>query len=46
MNAEDRNIRKALLGAKELRLVIEASRKAASIAQEGAPVPAMDRSQY
>jgi len=46
MNAEDRNIRKALIGAKELRLVIEASRKAASIALEGAPVPTMDRSQY
>jgi len=46
MNAEDRNIRKELIGAKELRLVIEASRKAASIALEGAPVPTLDRSQY
>jgi hypothetical protein len=46
MTAEDRNIRKALLAAKELRLVIEASRKAAAIAQEGAPVPTFDRSQY
>src|SRR5579871_3561745 len=45
-SAEDRNIRKALTSAKELRLVIEASRKAAAIALEGAPVPVMDRSQY
>src|SRR6185437_2672906 len=44
--AEDRNIRKALQSAKDLRLVIEASRKAAAIAQEGAPVPVVDRSQY
>ena len=46
MNAEDRNIRKALLGAKELRALIEANRKAAAIAAEGAPVPTLDRSQY
>lgn len=46
MTAEDRNIRKALMSAKELRLVIEASRKAASVAQQAAPVPVMDRSQY
>ena len=46
MTVEDRNVRKALISAKELRLVIEASRKAASVAQEGAPVPVMDRSQY
>ena len=46
MTVDDRNIRKALMNAKELRLAIEASRKAASIAQEGAAVPAMDRSQY
>ena len=46
MSVEDRNIRKALIGAKELRLVIEASRRAASVAQETAPVPVMDRSQY
>lgn len=45
-SAEDRNIRKALSSAKELRLAIEASRKAAAIAQEAAPVPVMDRSQY
>ena len=43
---EDRNVRKALIAAKELRLVIEANRKAAAIAQENAPVPVMDRSQY
>lgn len=43
---EDRNIRKALASAKELRLAIEASRKAAAIAQENSPVPVMDRSQY
>jgi predicted nucleic acid-binding Zn-ribbon protein len=46
LTADDRNVRKALISAKELRLVIEASRKAASTAQEGAPVPVMDRSQY
>jgi len=44
--AEDRNIRKALLSAKELRHAIEDARRAAAIAQEGAPVPVMDRSQY
>ena len=43
---EDRNVRKALLGAKELRQAIEAARRTAAIAQEGAPVPGMDRSQY
>ena len=41
---DDRNVRKALASAKELRLVMEASRKAA--AQEAAPVPVTDRSQY
>jgi hypothetical protein len=46
MGAEDRNIRKALSSAKELRLVIEASRRAASTTQEGAPVAVIDRSQY
>jgi len=46
MTVDDRNVRKALIAAKELRLAIEASRKAASIAQEGAPIPVMDRSQY
>jgi DNA-directed RNA polymerase subunit RPC12/RpoP len=43
---EDRNIRKALSGAKEIRAAIEASRRAARIAEENAPVPVMDRSQY
>jgi predicted nucleic acid-binding Zn-ribbon protein len=46
MTGDDRNVRKALMSAKELRLVIEASRRAASVAQENAPVPVMDRSQY
>jgi hypothetical protein len=46
MTTEDRNIRKALMSAKELRLVIEASRKAARLVQQGAPAPVMDRSQY
>jgi DNA-directed RNA polymerase subunit RPC12/RpoP len=46
MTGDDRNIRNALMSAKELRLAIEASRKAASIAEEGAPVPVFDRSQY
>jgi DNA-directed RNA polymerase subunit M/transcription elongation factor TFIIS len=46
MSAEDRNIRKALQSAREVRLVLEASRKAAAVAQEAAPVPVMDRSQY
>jgi hypothetical protein len=45
MSGDDRNIRKALMSAKELRLVIEASRRASSVAQEGAPAPVMDRSQ-
>ncbi|WP_298259693.1 hypothetical protein [Bradyrhizobium sp.] len=44
--AEDRNVRKALLNAKEKRTEIEASRRAAAVAAEGAPVPVMDRSQY
>ena len=43
---EDRNVRRALLNAKEKRLLIEESRRAAAIAQEGAPVPVMDRSRY
>jgi predicted nucleic acid-binding Zn-ribbon protein len=45
-SAEDRNIRKALSGAKELRLLIDESRRAAAMAQENAPSPVMDRSQY
>jgi DNA-directed RNA polymerase subunit RPC12/RpoP len=43
---EDRHVRKALLNAKELRHAIEDARRAAAIAQEGAAVPVMDRSQY
>lgn len=43
---EDRNVRKALLNAKEIRNALEAARKAAAIAAEGAPVPVFDRSQY
>jgi DNA-directed RNA polymerase subunit RPC12/RpoP len=43
---DDRNIRKALVNARELRRVIEASRKAASVAPEPAGVSVMDRSQY
>jgi hypothetical protein len=46
MTVEDRNVRKALISAKELRAVIEDSRRAAAIAQEGAPVPVMNRSHY
>ena len=46
LTVEDRNVRKALLMAKERRVIIEAARKAAAIAREGAPVPVMNRSQY
>ncbi len=46
VTAEDRNIRKALNSAKEVRIALEASRKAAAIAQEAAPTPVLDRSQY
>ena len=46
MTVEDRNVRKALISAKELRLSIEASRKAASDAQTAAAAPATHRSQY
>jgi predicted nucleic acid-binding Zn-ribbon protein len=46
MTVEDRNVRRALINAKELRAVIEASHRAAAVAQERAPVPVMDRSQY
>jgi predicted nucleic acid-binding Zn-ribbon protein len=47
-NSDDRNIRKALMGAKEVRLAVEAERKAAREAQLAPPTPApvMDRSQY
>lgn len=44
MTVDDRNVRKALTSAKELRAVIEDSRRAAAIAQESAPVPVRDRS--
>jgi regulator of sigma D len=46
LTIEDRNVRKALISAKELRAVIEESRRAAAIAQQATPTPAMDRSQY
>lgn len=46
MNAEDKNIRKALMSARDVRRAIEAHQLAARSAQEGAPVPVMDRSQY
>jgi hypothetical protein len=46
MSAEDRNIRKALMSAREVRQAIDAERLATRMAQEGAPVPVMDRSQY
>lgn len=48
-SSEDRNIRKALMSAKEVRLAIEADRKAASLAQQAQmdkPAPVMDRSRY
>jgi hypothetical protein len=44
--SEDRNIRKALTSAREVRLALEAERKAASLALQEAPTPVMDRSQY
>jgi hypothetical protein len=43
---EDRNVRKALLMAKEKRTLIEAARKAAAVAAEGAPVPVLERGYY
>lgn len=46
MSGDDRNVRKALRNAKELRLALEESRKAAATALEAAPVPVLDRSQY
>lgn len=48
-SSEDRNIRKALMNAKEVRLAIEAEREAARQAQQPQiekPAPVMDRSQY
>jgi predicted nucleic acid-binding Zn-ribbon protein len=44
-SSEDRNIRKALLSAREVRLAVEAERKAAS-EEQVAKVPVLDRSQY
>ncbi len=43
-NSEDRNIRKALLSAKEVRLAVEAQRRSASLAQT-AQAAVVDRSQ-
>jgi len=46
--SDDRNIRKALMNAKEVRLAVDAERKAAREAQLAppAPAPVIDRSQY
>jgi predicted nucleic acid-binding Zn-ribbon protein len=44
-NSDDRNIRKALMSAKEVRLAVEAERKAASLAQ-AAQALVVGRSQY
>ena len=46
MTVEDRNVRKALISAKEIRALVDEARRAAAIAQEGAPVPVMNRSHY
>jgi hypothetical protein len=46
VSAEDKNIRKALTNAREVRRAIEAAQLAARLPQEAAPVPVMDRSQY
>jgi hypothetical protein len=43
---EDRNVRKALTNAREIRQAVEDARRAATIAQENSPSPVMDRSQY
>jgi predicted nucleic acid-binding Zn-ribbon protein len=48
-SSEDRNIRKALMNAKQVRLAIEEAREAARLAQQAQtekPAPVMDRSQY
>jgi len=47
-NSEDRNIRKALSSAKEVRQAVEAERQAAREAQMAPPpqAPVLDRSQY
>jgi predicted nucleic acid-binding Zn-ribbon protein len=44
-NSDDRNIRKALMAAKEIRLAIDAQRKAAS-QEQAAQAPIVPRSQY
>ena len=44
-NSEDRNIRKALLSSKEVRLALEAQRRSASLAQTPQAV-VTDRSQF
>jgi predicted nucleic acid-binding Zn-ribbon protein len=44
-SSEDRNIRKALLSAKEVRLAVEAQRQAASM-EQAPKVQLPDRSQY
>jgi hypothetical protein len=46
MTVEDRNVRKALISAKEIRALVDEARRAAAFAQHGAPAPVMDRSQY
>jgi predicted nucleic acid-binding Zn-ribbon protein len=44
-SSEDRNIRRALMSAKEVRLAVEAARRSAS-AEPPAKAPAADRSQF
>lgn len=44
-NSEDRNIRKALSSARDIRLAVEAQRRAAS-QEQAAQTPVADRSQY
>lgn len=44
-NSEDRNIRKALLSARDVRSAVEAYRRAAS-QEQAAQAPVADRSQY
>lgn len=44
-NSEDRNIRRALLSAKEVRLALEDQRRSASLAQTP-QAPVADRSQF
>jgi hypothetical protein len=45
-NADDKNIRKALMNAREVRRAIEAEQLATRLAQGSSPSPVMDRSQY